>query len=365
MSPPFTTILVLMLFNIILAPSIGAVTYLYYSSPGDSLGHYAGVWGGPIDIEKDGKSDDLRQSGFHCAYMYDGGFYTGFIVKGMFLDPISKRVIVHLVESFDSRVSLIEGPICTEKPKCPSEFSGDVKVYMAHGEATDTIPAEPGPFAMWNSSVYFVVQRWMYPLDSGERNHRIELRHLTGCEEQYPFTIHRQLDIDKCSSHVATLREETTMGENSDTFNSAFHLHIIQKDNDDMAFVTQIYNWTLDENGGVQKIGITLLYANKYGLMEELFTTTIPKEYHLMRTHLVETGGIDWKDGVLCWSSVESIRCATWDGHGPLKDVQVVLQPGQASSVCFGWYIRGPSKGGPCSTFHIIYYLSYLPCTSF
>ena len=311
--------------------------YLYYSSPGDSLGHYSGVWGGPIDISRKGQADNLRQSGFHCSYMYDGGFYTGFIVKGMFLDPISKRVIVHLVETFDKRVSLIEGPICTEEPECPSEVSGRVFVYMAHGESEDLIPAEPGPFAMWNSSVYFVVARWSE--DAHRRyGHRLELRHLTGCRDQYPFTIHRRADIDECSRLLATLRQEQIRDQDAITFHAAYHLHVIETSDGDLAFVTQIYNWTLDADGERRHLTMTLLHATADGAVRELYATRLPDIYLQMRLRLVETGGIDWKDGRLCWTAVEEIRCATWWGTGDLSDVSTVLGAGRAAQVCYGEY---------------------------
>ena len=326
--------LTLLVLSVLAAP-VRAVLYLYYSSPGDSLGHYSGVWGGPIDISKKGRADNLRQSGFHCAYMYDGGFYTGFIVKGMFLDPITKRVIVHLSESFDNRVSLIEGPICTEQPECPNELSGRVRVYMAHGENEDLIAAEPGPFAMWNASVYMVVQRWSHGADR-RYHHWLELRHLAGCKDQYPFTIHRRADIDECSRLLATLRQKRIRSMDAMTFRAAYHLHVIQADTDQLVFITQIYNWTLDDMGQRQHFGMTLLYATADGAVTELFYTPLPDVYAQMKLRLVETGGISWRDGTLCWSSVEVIRCATWWGSGQLRDVRIVLQPGEASTVCYG-----------------------------
>ena len=310
-----------------------AVDYIYYSSPGDSVGHFAGMWGGPIDANKNGSAEDLRQSGFHCAYMYDGGFYTGLGIKGMFLDPISKRVLMDLTESFDNRVSVIEGPICTEKPECSTDL-GPVKVYFTLAENTDPIKsAEPGPFAMWNSTVYFVVQRWNHTGDeTGVLQHRLELRKLAGCEELYPFTVRKKINVDSCSVRLATLYESRSQpGE--ETFKTADHLYILERSDGELVFITQIYNWTRSDNTDVS-LGMTLLAATSSGTVHMLRHTPLPVYYYTL--NLVETGGLSWRDGILCWSAIEVIQCARWDGYAHLEEVQTVLKPGQASQVCVG-----------------------------
>ena len=50
-------------------------------------------------------------------------------------------------------------------------------------------------------------------------------------------------------------------------------------------------------------------------------------------------GGLSYREGTVCWTTADSIRCGAWSPEQPLTpptDVTVVLQPGQGREIFTG-----------------------------
>ena len=74
--------------------------------------------------------------------------------------------------------------------------------------------------------------------------------------------------------------------------------------------------------------------TRKGGDGKKIFTS---KERSRWATWNVDNiGEISYKDGLLCWSTYESIWCDTWPRADPDSDstVKQMLKPGEARSVC-------------------------------
>ena len=82
-----------------------------------------------------------------------------------------------------------------------------------------------------------------------------------------------------------------------------------------------------------------------------LHTTYLPYSYHEITEDGRHIGALSYKDGKLCWSAVNQILCGDWSFKDYLKNVEVVMQPGQAAEA-------GICQNGKCS---IQMYVNYIP----
>lgn len=51
---------------------------------------------------------------------------------------------------------------------------------------------------------------------------------------------------------------------------------------------------------------------------------------------IAHLGGIDYRDGLLCWTMLDRIFCADWDGEYDLQNMRTAVSSGSAAHVCSG-----------------------------
>jgi len=321
-------LLILLLF----CTSLNGHQYLYYASPGDKT-HPAGLWGGFIDFTQDGLAHDLRQSKFLCAAMKGDKYYTKLPLQGVAADPINNQVLLEL-EVSDTATSALLAPLCTDLDSCTDSLAD---VYLSAAENTDSLQqAKLGPYALWNGSVYFVARRYSTGDADRSRNMRMEIRKLTGCMHLYPFTARNKIDLDRCSEFVALVLEEYAarvvieMRENLKPSDTLYVLSTTSLDSP--VFLLQIYNYTFTDEVLVEyNMHLMEVAAGERAVL--LHTEKLPLKYtwHI----LGELGGISYRDGVLCWTTIDRMLCAYWSGRG-LANTHIVLEAGRANTVCTG-----------------------------
>ena len=318
-----------------------AKEFLYYSSEARDDTH-AGLWGGLVDPTNGAKSKDLKVSGFHCADMKNN-YYTGLRMQGMSFDPVSLSTIMELDEWSETTVSALKVPACTERPSCAT--NGDATVFFSRAESRQRPqPTKLGPFASWDDSIYFVAQIFNTGDTPKSRTHRMEIRKLEGCEEDYPFTEHKPFDVEKCSQFVALIVEETSdnvIFQMREALKPSDHLYVVKSDEgNSLVFLIQVYNSKMDEEGYLVQYSMDLMaaHANSESAATMLHRDVIAMEFTYHSNKIKQLGGITYKDDVLCWTSTDRITCARWDMKGELElhGVTQVLKPGEATKICTG-----------------------------
>ncbi len=306
---------------------------LYYASIGPS-DNKKGFYGGPNDISVNGTASNLTKSGVYCANMRSAGFYEGFDIRSMAYDPITSQAIIQMEVLSYTRTSAFTTKVCNSLgPKCKT---AEINVIFAQADTRDKSKGNMGPFAMWNNSVYFLADRYERAPHRSIR-HRIELRKLDGCETRYPFTMTNAIQLDDCSVFLATVAEEIGQDlgfEMEDTLLVGRHLKILSI-NGRLVFLTQVQNQTFNDVYDVEKFTMMLIAVGDSVPARVLYEKDLPDDF--AEHEIPQIGGIDYKDGVLCWSMLDRILCGDWDGEMSIKNIKRVLPMGMSSKVCKGW----------------------------
>ena len=95
-------------------------------------------------------------------------------------------------------------------------------------------------------------------------------------------------------------------------------------------FFTQLRHYTMQ--GMFAKTNKMELYTvKKGGTAVKLHEETVPINF----VNLDFQGDVDYRDGLLCWTTTTKLLCGKWK-RDSLNDITVVLSEGQASQVCRG-----------------------------
>lgn len=299
---------------------------LYFSTPGDST-HLTGFYGGSLNSTSGilGEFDDLFENNYGCAYHGDQS-QENLFTQSISLDPISRQILLSAVT--DYQLTLVSTRICLSEPHptCTKDTT-QVQFYKAELDAEKI-----GPFAFYNSDVYFILNR-LTTLDVTLTRSDTELRKLTGCEDSYPIDSSSAFDLDACSSLITSLNVEQFGERDSRQITALDTLLAVPEGSDQQpSFFVLLRNITMDDNGSYQSLQLILVLVDSQGRKSTLSTQDVSTDF--LKYNLQQIGGISYKDGEICWSVIDRILCAEWNSRKGLTNVRVVLERGQGKDVC-------------------------------
>ena len=141
----------------ILAITDSQTSYLMYTGRRESL--MSGLYGGRVDPSNNGTESNLFELGYDSA-SYRRSFHDGLSILSESYDPISKEVLVSLDANFNSRLTLLKGPICAGMPrKLPDKVIDYARIVVPPENSYFFSPFTTGfkAIAYYNSKIYFVL----------------------------------------------------------------------------------------------------------------------------------------------------------------------------------------------------------------
>lgn len=209
-------------------------TYFIYTT-GSSRG-VAGLYGGRYDFDESQSNLDLEQTTID-SLRYENSLVRGLPLRGFSYDPVSQNVLLHLEQLY----SLAKAGACQNYGLEQDDF------YFYN-----LWDLQMGPFALYDSEIYFVAQ------ESHVENRSIILdltiRKVTGCwEDKNTFVDPDGFHRENCSSEVASLNESIIYTSDEDLTPSIIYtirksirvrgttLLVIKHENE-LYFLTQIAN---------------------------------------------------------------------------------------------------------------------------
>lgn len=304
---------------------------LFFSTSGKSTDE-AGFYGGHLISSSGihGDYDNLFENSYGCAY--HGNQMKQLFIQSISLDPISQQIL--LSDTSDDHLTLVSSKICMSEPH-PTCMEDTTKVLFYEAELS---AEKVGPFAMYNNDTYFLLNHQT----QADTDHKagsksssssvFELRKLTGCEESYPVDSSSTFDVTMCSSLVSTLStEESKTGAKHDvTYIYGDTLLAVPSGQGEQPSFFALQCETTD-NGSPMNSHLTLVYVDSHGRKFDLDTQNASINLRSLGNC---PGGISYKDGKLCWSVIDQIRCAEWNSGSGLTKVHFVLDTGPGKDVC-------------------------------
>ena len=170
----------------------------------------------------------------------------------------------------------------------------------------------------------------------------IELRHLDKCSDELPISSSSTFSIKKCSSVLATVAEQE-YSFNHAPMEPASTLVVLQLGGV-YHFFFQVHHKTYVATHDVRsRLKVTSYQMQLYHVVNRkvsiIHSEPVSVEY-LIYARLDHLGGISlFADNYLCWTTVDKLLCATWNGDKAfLSDVRTILNIGEVAShnICEG-----------------------------
>lgn len=318
MATPNSYVLIGCMLGLVTIPTCFA-DYIYFASPGGAEGaNRPGMYGGPIRTEDNGAASNLYASGYHCAVLPAPDTFNDIEIRSISYDPVSKNLLMHV----NSQFTLLKSPVCRAKPSNCVDETTFISPLFIKRQFSDIKPV-----AYFDSTVYFL-RYTSEKVNMKEKDATLQLRKFTGCESVYPVTGNKAFDLDVCSELVVTVREERYIA--APTFKTTDHLIVI-RDGRQLRFFTLLKHFTYHGKSlQSYKFQLVTIYGGKVEVLDEQDVHTSFNMFSLS-----QLGGISYKDGNLCWSTISRIICAQWRGDN-IVNRKVLVDDVAATGVCRG-----------------------------
>ncbi len=320
------------LFGVSFPSCLSKMEYLYFSSPGglENGEDVAGLYGGPVETDTDDPLAHMYFSGYNCAVL-KGKDFTEVDINSLSYDPVSKQVLLDM----DPRLTIVSGELCQSLPSCINVTS--TTIGLTPSFITAQGPQKMGPFAYYDSTIYFLLyeQETLY---GRNREGKLELRKFVdndGCPEMYP--VMSTSVTFECSKLIAEIEKETF--ERYVGFRQGNHL-LILKSPSGLQFMTMIQRMEFIERR-LESYKMELVVINSDGSVKSLHIEPVADVFFQLDLHQI--GSINFRDGVLCWSTITKVLCGDWD-YKTLTNVRTVLGVGRAAQICKGMFIMYRSQ---------------------
>lgn len=326
---------------------------LFFASPNDVTSYTTGGGGVAsvlIDYRHGGETREMP-FGYGCQTF---GRYTiqSLRIRSMSFDPVSERVLIHLFSKDDSRITLaLGGSPCSAVPtvNCsPTGANGpmgvhgptvanDTSLEFLYYEAKTIEHAKVGPFAYFNSTVFFLLQRFEKP-DYRTRLNVIELRRmLTVCADgtrlQYPVTAtNSAFEVLDCSALVLNVVEERY---------DAYHAY---RPLDALVVVPSTVRGYLDFYFQLQRlenrtdtsvdVSVVLGHGSTRSAASTVPVHEQPVDSGYLKYLLFQLGGLSHRQRNLCWAAIDRVFCGRLDDDGHVVDPRIYLDVGDVANVC-------------------------------
>ncbi|CAD5112418.1 DgyrCDS1640 [Dimorphilus gyrociliatus] len=286
---------------------------LVYLSPGDKGKAVPGIYGGNIDRST---ASNLRRFGFNCT---DKGVTTRFFT----VDDVTGEMLIWAKSEtgYSRSVTLFKLPDCTNCNSTKTILFKEVSL----------VGCELTSIGIYDSEIYIVCQK----ISNGylSKHQTLEVRHLTGCEKRYPI-IQEFVRVSNCSKLISAFTSAKLL--RGPTLTPSELLKVLKDPYGHLNYIVLVRNVTLCPCGRravLNSFTADLWLINERGWAKLLHSENLRE--HFLNVELREAGGLDYRDGKLCWSAIESILCAEWrPGEAVLKNIRTVLPKRFASTAC-------------------------------
>lgn len=320
---------------------------LFRVTPGGDGIRDAGLWGGHIDLTQNGQANDLYSHGYQDLNT-SATSYHGIEIEYVSHDPVSKATLMviedpsALPSSTKQAISL--GYMCQEnQATLNATFQNFQLIDNSNPYLMDSDCGWKcgwGPFALYNNHLYFILSAVFGP-NFSDLTRQIQLRVLDGCEDVID-SMRNQNNSDQinyflvleCSQVVETIYSEVyTKPSPRPKAWVATELKVINKVTEDsgdseLHFFTQLVNTYLAEPY------LHLIHIDRNT------TATIAKSpinsIYTTSLRIRGFGAVDFKDGILCWTSGDVLQCGLYDLDGQQTYVVPLLGPdhGSIEDIC-------------------------------
>lgn len=331
--------------------------YILFTVPSGS----GSIYGGRVNPSYKGNEDNMFEIG------YNGYSDTnGMVVQSQSYDEISQQLLVQ-VEDLWGTLLLLKGSLCVGR--IGQFHEDDVISNRANYESNKWIHGwNTGikAVAMYDSQIYFM-SFVIYGNNSSNYQNVIELRSFRGCEhylDHIKSETGYTFDLLSCSEHIGTLQKQ----KNGD-INVGGELKIANISGG-LYYFTVVMKCNKNSTDYSEVVEVSLCMVTENG--DETFLHTQQTSKTCSYIDLVQhSGGIDYKNNILCWSTIFQLHCGKLNVHDKtLSDVITVIAEGDVHDqvtcqvpVCIHCvFSQNVITGVAIGTASLSYYVIYFGC---
>ena len=307
---------------------------LYRVTSGGSSHHEAGLWGGDIDLKANGRTADLFQYGYDSFNTSSGRSHEGMRIDYVTHDPISMKALMIIKDedapATSTQQAVAIGDLCNE-----GDAHLDILLtnYVFVDEDNPFLLERDcgwrcgwGPFAYTEGRLYFLFSA-VFGASFTQLRHEIQLRMMhqnrTGCITMQENGVN-ELTILQCSDLVHTLHSEAYVKPSPKVYASTTtSLKVVTIDNH-MHFFTQLVDTSDVDNPSLNLLHVAnnQTFSISRSTIDVIYTGNLK---------IRGFAAVDYRDGVLCWSSSDRLHCALYALNGEQPHVAKVLEKGEAT----------------------------------
>lgn len=320
--------------------SAAARVLLRVSQGGDGV-RPPGVWGGLAPSTASGEATNLFSVGLAVGNQSE----TNLSAEVLTYDRVQRRVYASVRRRRQrSRLpDLYSAPLCTDSTKGVflPVFRNVRLVDTHHAYLTDRACGWKcgwGPFAVHDGKIYFILSAVLGG-DPSRLMRQTQLRLMRGCEASLEAAASRtdpdtpfDLDILQCSELISVLHtEDYTQRRPRPTMWTAGNMVAFTLQ-DGVSIVFQMFD--IRTNPPVLKL---VQVSVDTRTTRELNAIPVDKLYAAGNFRVKALGGVDYLDGILCWTSVDQLLCSYYN-HRHAVEPTHLLHPGDATDagICTG-----------------------------
>lgn len=318
------------------------VTHALFFTSSNGVISGGGVSSVSINYREEGESSEMP-FGYGCQ-KFGRSFIHSLRIKSMSFDPVSERVLLQITSKDDSRFTLARGWPCGAVPagNCtPGQFpTANDSLEFLYYDAKSLEHAKVGPFAYYNSTIYFLLQRFEKP-DYRTKLNLIELRRLLnvcvdGTRLHYPVTATSStFDMMDCS--VVTARAVAEQYEAYHSYRPLDALLVVPSMTPAVSRLDFYFQLQRLENLTDTSLDISIILhhgSTRKSTTEPIHEQSVDSDY--LKYVLLQLGGLSHRERHLCWAAIDRVMCGKLDESGRLLRVRTYLDVGQAADVCSG-----------------------------
>lgn len=317
--------------------------YLFRVSPGGDGYASAGLWGGTLDLNQNGKATNLYSHGYDTLNTSYSTYY-GIDMEYISHDPITGKVLM-IVEEPDgaetsTKHSMALGPLCKEECAPLDATFQNFKLTDNNNPFLMDQDCDSkcgwGPFAYHDSKIYFLLSA-VFGTRYDSLSRQIQIRVLEGCDDIIDEIKNQgsrgsvaEFPVNECSKLIKVIHEEQYLKPNSrPKVWVTSDLRIVYSANGNKHFFTQLIN-DFDSTSKLELLhvfddGQHMLHSQP---VDALFTG---------KSKVKGIGSVDFRDGYLCWTATESLYCVVYhlNGHFAIGPTEVLSgQEAVNSGIC-------------------------------
>ena len=324
---------------------------VHFTTPGGHNDEFAGLFRMEVDVDtllqnrKAYVGENIANVDYKC-FSASGTSHTGISIRSMSFDSKAEKTYVQVSVNFnEERSTVFYGDTCRPQTDCYGRPAKEALTLMM----VDLFTIDRGyivPVASHADVVYFI-----YTPDTDKEVYfgyrpYLQLRKVI---TSHVFPDNSRAPAVSVNNFSVALTNISVEGDDGRWWlHATSQLLVVPSTNGQLVLLTVVRNALYPDpprNTTVQEFR-HLLVAVKVDP-----DGTVPAESRIVHTatswqgwyghSIVHEGGISYKEGTLCWTTVDTLRCGDWTPENGLDEptnIATVIAPSQANHVCHGRY---------------------------